>query len=137
MKRRGKKIAVNSLRNLRNVGRKLFVQLSSPEKQQAPKNESIPKMQTRLSPCMASKKRSISGQTGKRNRHSMRPELEMFQRRRIQRERMVAAVRQIHTNNKAALKELLETAKSIQVKNEMNTSIVLSLLKEHDEVSHA
>ena len=98
---RSRKKKSRKLTNLRNVGRTLFpVAKSSPEKE---KIALIANAKTRLSPCLASQKRHLSGLKGKKNRHTKRPELEIFQRRRLQRKRIVAAQRKIVESKKETL----------------------------------
>ena len=64
---------------------------------------------TRLSPCMASQRgnMTLSGISGKHNRYTKRTELEMFTRRKRQRERMVLGVKQIADNNQYTMQMVM------------------------------
>ena len=95
-----KKYTANRLRGLRSTKN-----LPTPKSPPPKKKTKSASTTTRLSPCMASAAGNLTlgGLTGKRNRHSMRPELERFVRRTRQRERMVTAIREITDRNQSTM----------------------------------
>ena len=108
MSKRKRKSSNAQLRGLRNVSRYLqFSPETSPVKSteiSPRKNKKSLAVSTRLSPCMASDKgKTIGGISGNRNRHTKRTTLEIFTRRKRQRERIVSGLREIDDNDQEAL----------------------------------
>ena len=97
-----------------------------------PKKKSKAKEVMRLSPCMASTagNLTIGGLTGKRNRRSMRPELERYVRRTRQRDRIVSAIRETSENNT----KTMQIVGNIKGERPRNQSVHLTLTRDHQFV---
>ena len=98
MLKKRKGYTADRMRGLRNAKTVSATENQPPKKKTKPSSTT-----TRLSPCMASTAGNLTlgGLTGKHNRHSMRPELERYVRRTKQRDRMVAAIREMNKRNES------------------------------------